>query len=238
MQGGSSSGRDGAAKPGSLRAVTREARAFVRLARLLPYDLEAIVPHGLCEGDDIVVLVHGSLATAGAWRPLRERLERVGAHTATFTYGPNRGVQEIAAGIGDLLTRLPERARIHLVGHSLGGLAVRWFVQELPADARVVQTISVAAPFAGTARAWLLPGRPGRDMQPGSDVLSRLVASAARGPSLPHLSIVGSADTAVPPDTSFPVGDRLVIADAGHNTLLFADEVASSVLRRVRGRSA
>jgi pimeloyl-ACP methyl ester carboxylesterase len=225
---------NGAAKRGSLRAVTREARAFVRLATLLPYDLEAIVPRGVQDGDDAVVLVHGSLATAGAWRPLRERLERVGARTATFTYGPTRGVEEIAAGIGELLAELPARSRIHLVGHSLGGLAVRWFVQELPRDARVLQTIAVAAPFSGATRARLLPGRPGRDMQPGSEILRRLAASAC-GPGIPHLSIFGSDDTAVPSSTAFAAGDRLVVPDAGHNSLLFADEVASSVLRRVRG---
>src|SRR5262249_22582266 len=114
-----------------LRAVSREARAFAKLAVLVPRDLGQDVPESVDEGDDVVVLVHGAMATAGAWRPLRRRLEGLGhTHTATFSYGPAKGVAEIANCIEVLLRRIPGNVRLHLVGHSLGGLAVRWFVQE------------------------------------------------------------------------------------------------------------
>jgi pimeloyl-ACP methyl ester carboxylesterase len=200
---------------------------------LLPLDLRAAVPRSVGEGADVVVLVHGSLATAGVWRPLRAELEASGSRTASFTYGLGRGVPEIADAIRAVVEGLPGRVRIHLVGHSLGGLAVRWFVQETPGDRRVVQTISVAAPFGGARGARLLPGRAGRDMRRGSAVLLRLAASAAR-PSVPHLSIFGAADTAVPADTAFPVGARILVPDAGHNALLFDAGVAGRILERVR----
>jgi triacylglycerol lipase len=220
-----------------LRAATREARAFLRLALLMPRDLGEIMPPSAGAGDDIVVLVHGALATAGAWRPLRERLERLGAHTAAFTYAPHYGVQAIAASLADLVKQLPPGARIHLVGHSLGGLAVRWFVQEYPVDSRIVQTVSVATPFWGARGARLLPGPAGRDMAAGSAVLERLTTAAASCP-VPHLSIFGTADTAVAPDTTFPVGDRVVIPDAAHNALLFDPSAAEQVILRVwPGRS-
>jgi pimeloyl-ACP methyl ester carboxylesterase len=181
-----------------------------------------------------VVLVHGALATAGAWRPLRTRIENeTGARTASFTYGPSSGVVEIARALGKLVAGLPDGVTVHLVGHSLGGLAVRWFVQEMPADARVVQTVSVAAPFEGARGARLFPGRAGRDMRRGSAVLERLADSAA-GSALPHLSIFGTTDTAVSGDTHFPVGERLVLPYAGHNALLFHDGVGSAIVERIR----
>lgn len=216
-----------------LLAVSQEARAFAQLARLMWRDISASTPERMEDGDHLVVLVHGSMATAGAWRPLRKRLSALGrTHTATFSYGPTKGVAEIANAIGDLLRRLPGRVHIHLVGHSLGGLAVRWFVQETRSDPRVVQTITVAAPFRGARGAFLMPGPAGRDMRQGSVVLSQLAKSAAE-PGISNLSILGSADTAVSTDSGFPVGDRVVVPNAAHNTLLFHDEVATHVVNRV-----
>ena len=220
-------------RPKYVQAAAQEARAFVRLATLLHRDLADVVPGGVLEGDHVVVLVHGALATAGAWRPLREGLSSRGVHSASFTYAPSAGVVAIAAGIERLLQRLPAAARVHLVGHSLGGLAVRWFVQEAPHDARVVQTVTVAAPFGGARGASLLPGQAGRDMSRGSAVLERLTASATAS-SVPHLSILGSADTAVAVDTVFPVGERLIVPGAGHNALLFHSDVLDSILARLR----
>lgn len=220
------------------RAARREARAFARLASLLPLDWGASLPDGTGPGDDVVVLVHGTLATAGAFRPLRERLSAIPrTHTAGFTFPPSCGVVGVATHLASVLERLPRDARIHLVGHSLGGLAVRWFVQETEGDPRVVQTITVAAPFEGARGAWLFPGPAGRDMTSGSAVLRRLRVTASV-PDLPHLSIFGDADTAVASSTSFPVGDRVVVADAGHNALLFHETVAEHVARALAARRA
>lgn len=215
-----------------LWSAAREARAVVRLATLLPLDWRTREARHLGV-DDVVLLVHGTMASAGAWRPLRARLETVPRlHASAFSYAPLRGVSDVAELIEQSLSGLPSNVRVHLVGHSLGGLAVRWFVQEAE-DPRVVQTISVAAPFQGARGAAFLPGRAGRDMRAGSAALSRLHETARR-PSIPHLSIFGTADTAVDPSTSFPVGERLVVSGAGHNALLFHQEVGDHVLGRVQ----
>jgi pimeloyl-ACP methyl ester carboxylesterase len=225
-------GRDWA-RPDLMAAAAREARAFARLAALLPLDLAPVVPEAAKDGDDVVVLVHGALATAGAWRPLRERLMHEGVHSASFTYRPSAGVVTISDGIARILNRLPSGVRICLVGHSLGGLAVRWFVQEAGGDPRIAGTVTVAAPFGGARGASLFPGQAGRDMSRGSFVLDRLFASASSA-TMPHLSIFGDADTAVSEHTTYPVGDRLVVRGAGHNALLFHDDVAGTILARLR----
>jgi triacylglycerol lipase len=227
----------GQAGPSFLSAALEEGRALLRVATLLPRDLRVTLPRAARDGDDVVLLVHGSLATAGAWRPLRAALEALGSHTATFTHGPGRGVAAIADAIREVVERLPERVRIHLVGHSLGGLAVRWFVQETRGDPRVVQTISLAPPFEGARGAMFLPGPAGRDMRAGSHVLRRLGDSASR-PSVPHLSIYGGADTAVSPATVFPTGGRVLIRGAGHNALLFDERARGWIVGRVRGGAA
>lgn len=219
--------------PFELRAVVDEARAVARLAALLPLDWAEPRPLS-ADVDDVVVLVHGTMASAGAWRPLRAELSLLErTHSMAFSYTPVRGVADVADLIKDCLSRVPANVRVHLVGHSLGGLAVRWFVQETDGDARVVQTISVAPPFDGARGAALLPGPAGRDLRSGSPVLARL-AESAFGPRIPHLSIFGSADTAVDPATSFPAGERVAVSGAGHNALLFHPEVSRQVRERVK----
>ena len=154
-------------------------------------------------------------------------------HTAALTYLPGPGVATLAAQLREVVAALPAGARIHLVGHSLGGILARWFALESN-DPRVVATISLASPFGGVpTAAWL--GVPAvRDLRPDSAVLRRILLhpDAAR---VPHLSIVAGADTLLqsPVSHALPGGDVLVMEGRGHNTLLFDDEVARAVEQRV-----
>jgi triacylglycerol lipase len=225
--------------PPSLRTVGREALAFARQAVLLYRDVTSTLPERVREGEDVVVLLHGLFATAGVLRPLRRAIEQgAGAHTAAFSYAPGPGVETVARRLGELVRWLPSGVRIHLVGHSVGGLAARWFVQELGSDPRVAQTISLASPFRGTRHARLLPGPAGRDITPGSELLQRLEQRALSAVHVPHTSIAAERDVVVTESTLFPLGDRLVVPDCGHNALLFHPRVAALVTQRVRERRA
>ncbi len=225
--------------PSSLRAAGREAMAFARQAVLLHRDVTSTLPERARAGEDVVVLLHGLFATAGVLRPLRRAIEQdAGAHTAAFSYAPGPGVESIAKRLGQLLRWLPSGVRIHLVGHSVGGLAARWYVQEHGVDPRVVQTISLASPFHGTRHARLLPGPAGRDITPGSGLLRRLEQGSHKGAHVPHLSIAAARDAVVTESTLFHWGDRLEVAECGHNALLYHPEVSAVVTRRVRERRA
>jgi pimeloyl-ACP methyl ester carboxylesterase len=218
----------------ALRVATAEARAFARVAALRARDHEPMVPLGVALDENVVVLVHGLLASAAVMRPLGARLEQLpGVHTASFSYGATAGVAEIADSLRQVVARLPALARIHLVGHSLGGVAIRYFVQHAMTGARVVQTISIAAPFDGARGARFRPGRGGRDLRAESDALRWVRQTATLGAVVPHLSILGEADTAVSELTTFPVGERLLVPECGHNGLLFHPDVAEAVAARV-----
>src|ERR1700689_4083712 len=97
-----------------------EAISTLREAVAWPLDSSPVLP--AAHAEDVVVLVHGFLATAGVFRPLRRRLHLNGMHTATFTHIPGVGVQRIALSLAKLVDRIPRSARVHIVGHSLGGL--------------------------------------------------------------------------------------------------------------------
>ena len=68
--------------------------------------------------------------------------------------------------------------RVHIVGHSLGGLIARYYVQRLGGDARVHTLCTLGSPHSGTFAAHLLPHRLVKQLRPGSDVLAELAEPA------------------------------------------------------------
>jgi triacylglycerol lipase len=216
------------------RLLGDERLALLREATLVARDLTAVVPQARA-GDDVVVLVHGFLASAGVFRPLRVRLEReAGARVATFTHAPGVGIRRIARRLGELVDRLPHGTRITVVGHSLGGVVARWYVQELGGHARVARTISLGSPFGGVA---VLPLLVGADLHEQSALLRR-VRERAHIAGVPHTSIVAQDDTVVlgVETACLGFGDVVVIPRRGHNALLFCDRAAGLVIDRVRAR--
>jgi acetyl-CoA carboxylase carboxyl transferase subunit beta len=87
---------------------------------------------------------------------------------------------------GGRLERLVERTcaetgyeRVHVVGHSLGGLVARYYVQRMGGDSRVHTLVTLGSPHSGTNAAYLLPQRLVRQLRPGSELMQELAAPAA-----------------------------------------------------------
>ncbi|MCU0683370.1 MAG: hypothetical protein MUF34_14215 [Polyangiaceae bacterium] len=220
------------------RQIWREAEALRRQSTLLPRKLG---PRGValhprdCEVD-VVYVLHGVLATAGVFEQIERRLRDAGVeHVASFTYSPLRSVESLAQQLRRECERIPEGARLHLVGHSLGGIISRYYVQEEGGRSRVRQTISLGSPFHGTTIARYLPPSLEDKLSPTSPVLAKLRDPARGAPEVPHLSIVAADDMLVRPAMSaaFPIGDVEVLDDVGHNGLLFDPRVADLVCARI-----
>ena len=225
----------------TLRVLAREADAFRRQAMLLH---RALAPRGVAlaarGGEvDVVFLLHGLMATAGVFGPLEACLRRAGVeHIGSFTYRPFRGVASLSSELGRALRYLPPRARVHLVGHSLGGIVARYYVQEGGGAARVRQTISLASPFAGAPATRFLPGALSplaRELSPDSPLLGRLREPSLEALAVPHLSFVAADDLLLtPPEgAAFPFGEVITVAGTGHNGLLFDERVARAIGRRI-----
>jgi hypothetical protein len=217
--------------------IGSERLALLRQAVLVPCDLTEVVPQ-VRAGEDVVVLVHGFMASAGVFRPLRARLEREAtARVASFTHAPGTGIRRIARTLASLVERLPRTARVTIVGHSLGGVVARWYVQEMGGHARVAQTLSLASPFCGVDVPALFVGA---DVHFDSDLLRR-IRDGASGCEVPHTSIVAGDDTVVAGvrTACLGAGEIVVLPGRGHNSLLFDEEVADLVTHRLRalGRS-
>jgi triacylglycerol lipase len=222
--------------PATLRQHFTETISTFREVVLMPRDIAPSVPKGLRHEDDVVVMVHGFFASAGVWRPMKRALAYgTGANVATFSHAPGVGIERIARSLAKLVERVPSYCRVHLVGHSLGGLVARYYVQEMGGHTRVSQTISLGSPFGGTSRAHPFPFLVGRDLSHRSPILARL-RERAHEHDVPHTSFVGDGDIVVVPADSavFPRGDVVVLPNCGHNTLLFHGESIARVVDRVR----
>ena len=221
-----------------VKTAGREILAYARQATLLHRDLGRPPLPAIEPGDDVVVGLHGLFASGGVMRPLRARLERHGVATAAMSYLAGPGIATLAERLGEWLAALGP-ARIHLVGHSLGGIVARYYAVH-GGDERVVQTISLASPFAGVRVGGAL--RLGlsvplaRDLDDASALLREL--RLARG--APHLSLIAKDDHmfSAPLSHALPGGDVVVVDDCGHNAMLFDERVAEHVTRRIlRGRT-
>ena len=221
--------------PTPLRSHVTETVATLREVALMARDITADVPAEVAPHGDVVVVVHGFFASAGVFRPMRRHLEATGARVASFTHAPGAGVQRIARRLARIVDRIPRDCRVHLVGHSLGGLVARWYVQELGGHARVAQTISLGSPFGGTERARPFRFLVGADLCRTSPLLARLRARAHEH-DVPHLSVVAEADAMIVPCESavFPRGEVVVLPGRGHNSLLFDAESITHVVDRIR----
>jgi triacylglycerol lipase len=218
----------------SLEGVGREAAALARQATLIYRDVRGARPMWVRSDRDVVMLVHGLFATAGVLRPLRRELEeRTSAFTTSFTHPPGPGIARIAQDIARAVRGISGEVRIHLIGHSIGGIAVRYFVQELGSDPRLVQTVSIGSPFGGARPARLFPAPVGRDIAPGSALLERLAHGARQRLAVPHLSIAGLEDHVVPNGAFLAAGDSVTVAGCGHNSLLYHPRVVSELIARI-----
>lgn len=210
----------------------REAAAMARQARYLSYDLASRIHLG---SGPSVVLLHGLYASAGVFRPLRQRLQReLDASLFSFSYVPGPGVVELTERIGRLISRIEAQRPIHLVGHSLGGLVIRNYARWQDSDPRIAQTISLAAPFLGSRRNWLVPGQAGRDLDPDSPLLRELCAVSPENERVLHTTIVAQDDEMILPGAYPPFGRHVLIERVGHNGILFHDETLRVVVESIR----
>lgn len=169
-----------------------------------------------------LLFVHGYCCNGQFWLPLRHRLAALGLrHHLTVDLEP------VFADIDTLADRLHARLEalgagtrrppVILVAHSMGGLVARACLHRHGRQ-RVQALITLGTPHAGTALAYLGPGRSARQMRPGSAWLASLPPPP---PDLPALHLASPADELVSPAASAHAlpGDCQWLPPQGHIAL-------------------
>jgi triacylglycerol lipase len=159
------------------RADSRETAERFTLGDLPP------MQRGLLLGDVVaagtpILLVHGLVDNL-----LRRTLRRRGfGRVIPVNYSPfTQDVRTAAARLARLVEKTCDETgyeRVHVVGHSLGGVVARYYVQRLGGDARVHTLCTLGSPHEGTLAARLVPQRLVKQLRPGSDLLAELAEPA------------------------------------------------------------
>ena len=130
-----------------------------------------------------VVLVHGLVDNRSIFTVMRLGLRRRGfAHVCTWNYSPLLGdIARGATDLGEYIERVCEQTghdRVHVVGHSLGGLISRYYLQRQGGDRRVESLVTLGTPHQGSRWAHVVPTALIRQLRPGSAVLQELAEPA------------------------------------------------------------
>ncbi|MFG3018217.1 esterase/lipase family protein [Streptomyces sp. NPDC048254] len=150
-------------------------------AQPAPHDGTALLPVRTAPP---VVLLHGFIDNRSVFVLLRRALaQHGGQRVESLNYSPLTCDIRTAAGLlGRHIEEICQRTgsrRVDIVGHSLGGLIARYYVQRLGGDYRVRTLVTLGTPHSGTRVAPLADAHPiVRQMRPGSEVIEELTRPA------------------------------------------------------------
>ncbi len=162
--------------------------------------------------DDVVLLLHGFFQTRNIWAVMEERLRADGYGVLSFHLGGllrrfnTHPIDRLAALVANKVESLSARhglSKLHIIGHSKGGLIARRYVQDFGGENRVRSIVTLGTPHHGTPTAALgvvlmgmgaLP-TSARELLPSSPMIRRL----ADDQSLVSLTSVYSPEDLVCP---------------------------------------
>jgi pimeloyl-ACP methyl ester carboxylesterase len=238
----------------------RRERASLELPPLSVSDL-SLVQRSLYVSDveaaaTPIVLVHGIADNRSIFTLLRRALRRRGfRHVHAFGYGVfATDLRVVADQLGAFVEQICDEQgaeQVHLIGHSLGGIVARYYVQRLGGDSRVHTLVTLGTPHGGTMAARFVPHPLIRVLRLGSDLVREL-AEPAPGCRTRFVSFWSDGDPIVVPRTSarleHPDLDvhNVLVRGVGHSSLLVDGRVVHELVatladldaRPVRSRSA
>jgi pimeloyl-ACP methyl ester carboxylesterase len=203
------------------------------------------------ERSEAIVLVHGLWMTGTEMRVLGVRLEEAGFRVRYFRYRSWRGGLAQAAGALREFVESTEGKRVHLVGHSLGGIVIAKMLEEAPLS-RPGRVAMLGAPMGGSAAARIMSRRRAGRWLVGGVIREGIVEHAPKWPVGRDLLVVagdiplGSGlllglkkphDGVIRVEETRVEGARMVTVRASHVGLLLSRKVAALLADSFRSQA-
>ena len=152
--------------------------SHMRVGHLSPVQRGLIVGDVEAAGTPII-LVHGVIDNRSIFTLLRRALRGRGfGRTYALNYSPlTDDISDVAERLAQLIENVCEQTgyeRVHIIGHSMGGLVARYYVQRLGGDRNVHTVCTLGTPHGGSLVAQLVPWPVARQMRPSSDLITEL----------------------------------------------------------------
>lgn len=190
-----------------------------------------------------ILCIHGYVCNGAYWVTMRRFLQAAGfGRTYTINMDPTFGSIEdfaslVARRVDEILAETGQE-KVVLIGHSMGGLVSRCYVQRHGGAGKVRKIITLGTPHLGTYSAKKGLGEDARQMVPGNPWITGL-NSETMAP-VPITSIYSFHDNIIfPQDYSVLDGaTNMGLAGIGHLELAFSRPIQELVLAELRGLSA
>jgi triacylglycerol lipase len=187
-----------------------------------------------------IVLVHGYFHNHSAFLMMRRSLRRAGfQYVHSMNYNPlTADVPTLAERLGEEVERVRDATgaeHVQIVGHSMGGMVARTYVQMFGGEDTVDTVITLGTPHRGTHVARLGPGLAAAQLRPGSSFL-RSIEESSRPTPVRWISFYSDLDAMVIPASSGKLVHPALKAvnvrtrDTGHLSLLVSGEVLTGII--------
>jgi pimeloyl-ACP methyl ester carboxylesterase len=213
----------------SLAATVR-----VRLFRGGPQSSDSVSPQAKAHAASMrpVLLVHGLGGAKSSWSLVAQVLSDRGVTVDAISYAPvGSSVERLADRLVVEVERMLSRTgadKVHLVGHSLGGVIIAQAIVDARLAGRVDTVITLGSPFGGSPWAGVLPiVEIVRALRRGSPLLRRL-ASTPLPDGVRWLSVTAALDIIVPGLRSVPSHAQveiITVDGVGHLGMLLNRQV-------------
>jgi pimeloyl-ACP methyl ester carboxylesterase len=163
---------------GLVGARARDVSHGYRIEHLGPVQRGLVISDIEAAGTPILLL-HGMADNRSVFTLLRLGLRRRGfGQVTTLNYSILTGdVRVAAAQLAEEVEALVAETgyeRVHVVGHSMGGLIARYYVTRLGGDERVHTLVTLGSPHHGTYTAYAWNSRIMQQLRPGSPLMQEL----------------------------------------------------------------
>jgi len=179
--------------------------------------------------DEAVVLAHGLWMTGREMRVLGRRLEESGFGARYFRYRSWRGGLAQAADALREFVEATEGERVHLVGHSLGGVVIAKMLEEASLS-RPGRVAMLGSPMGGSAAARILSRRRVGRWLVGGVIREGIVEHAPKWPGGRGLLVVAG---------DIPFGSGLLLGlQKPHDGVIRVEETRVEGARTVTTRAS
>ncbi|MDT5186992.1 MAG: triacylglycerol lipase [Mycobacterium sp.] len=183
-----------------------------------------------------VLLVHGFAGTKSSLALVAQALNARGMSVEAMSYPPlGMSVDQLAEQVVAEVERILVATgtdKVHLVGHSLGGVVIALAIADSRLAGRVDTVITLGSPFGGSPWAGVLPfAEIVRELRAGSPLLRRLAATPVPE-EVRWLSLAAALDIVVPGMRALPLhaqGETITFDGVGHLGMLVSRQVIGCI---------
>jgi pimeloyl-ACP methyl ester carboxylesterase len=198
-------------------------------------------PRELSSSQPVIILVHGLYHNASGWLLLRHRLKKAG-FSNVFAVNYTSFFTSFEAAL-EKLEKFIQRLRpaettqpFIIIGHSLGGLLARAYVEKSNRERVPAAVITMGTPHRGSKMAAFAIGRLGKSLIYEGDLFEGLDLSAAPLPCT-GISLVSPADNLVLPAEALEPPSGWVFfktTPVSHVGMLFSRSIAGKIIELLK----